>query len=618
MVAESAFWDDRTIEENTFYDNRLLSAMNASAFIEPPEGIYQSKVAVKTFPSWYFSPSKERNLKPIWEWREMLKTRQDQRTFDLMPFQWFYPEPGKKKRIRVNLAPVRIVCVCPAGHVQDFPWYEWIHHQKPETMSTTTHNLKLRNIGNSGTIGDIYVSCSCGKGRSLRGIFQDGENAPDFAKLGVKCNGKYGWKLDDDPEECSEQLKPMMRNSNSLYFPNLVTSVNIPLEENRTLEQLQSISAYTSVMKSLEEYPKISDKSAALNEGWVKHFLIQIVESLYPGDDPDSHLDQVKNQIIDSWNVADADNRKATDLDYRYEEYQVLMGEKSYRKDSNNFDIRICDRSTFSKCTKISGLFQQITLVNQMEVVDILKSFSRIRPTESSTMLEQENSEREEQGKIGDLNIVEVTLRRDNKFVGLRNHGEGIFIALDSGKMAIWRKKIKGTLFERRILSKLDNMGLNDYTQSFIDPSYYLLHTLSHLLIKELSFNSGYSSSALKERIYCGDESQGISMNGILIYTSSSDSEGTLGGLVRQGLPDNFFKMVASALEKARWCSYDPTCIESNGQGRNSLNLAACHACSLVSETSCERMNLFLDRGMLVGTLEDPHLGYFDCVMNNN
>ncbi|WP_139026547.1 hypothetical protein [Loigolactobacillus coryniformis] len=100
-----------------------------------------------------------------------------------------------------------------------------------------------------------------------------------------------------------------------------------------------------------------------------------------------------------------------------------------------------------------------------------------------------------------------------------------------------------------------------------------------------------------------------------MIYTSSADSEGTLGGLVRQGIPKNFFKMLKGAIEKARWCSFDPTCIDNEGQGRDSLNLAACHACALVSETSCERMNLFLDRAMLIGTLKNRELGFFSKVI---
>ncbi len=137
-----------------------------------------------------------------------------------------------------------------------------------------------------------------------------------------------------------------------------------------------------------------------------------------------------------------------------------------------------------------------------------------------------------------------------------------------------------------------------------------MIHTLSHLLIKELSLNSGYSASSLQERIYFSREDN-FEMYGILLYTSSNDSQGTLGGLVKQGVPENLFSLISSAIEKAKWCSFDPICIETDGQGRDSLNAAACHACSLVSETSCEKMNVYLDRRTIIGTLEQPEIGFF-------
>ena len=106
-------------------------------------------------------------------------------------------------------------------------------------------------------------------------------------------------------------------------------------------------------------------------------------------------------------------------------------------------------------------------------------------------------------------------------------------------------------------------------------------------------------------------------MSGILIYTSSGDSEGTLGGLVRQGRYDALPKILRDAVRKAMWCSSDPVCIESLGQGRGSLNLSACHACTLISETSCEEFNVFLDRALIVGTLENRDIGFFKDIIDN-
>ena len=100
-------------------------------------------------------------------------------------------------------------------------------------------------------------------------------------------------------------------------------------------------------------------------------------------------------------------------------------------------------------------------------------------------------------------------------------------------------------------------------------------------------------------------------MVGILIYTAAGDAEGTMGGLVRMGQPDRLENVIRRALDKARWCSTDPICIESRGQGPDNCNLAACHSCELVPETSCEEQNRLLDRGVVVGTIDNPELGFF-------
>lgn len=139
-----------------------------------------------------------------------------------------------------------------------------------------------------------------------------------------------------------------------------------------------------------------------------------------------------------------------------------------------------------------------------------------------------------------------------------------------------------------------------------------MLHTLAHLLINELVFTSGYSSASLRERLYVS-RGAGQDMAGMLIYTAAGDSEGTMGGLVRMGRPNQLQQVFSSALASAQWCSTDPVCMDAGerGQGPDSCNLAACHGCALLPETSCEEFNRFLDRGLVVGTFEQPDLGFF-------
>ena len=144
-----------------------------------------------------------------------------------------------------------------------------------------------------------------------------------------------------------------------------------------------------------------------------------------------------------------------------------------------------------------------------------------------------------------------------------------------------------------------------------ITAKYILLHTFAHILIGQLSFDCGYGSASLRERIYCESDEPDRPMQGVLIYTASGDSEGTLGGLVRQGEPDRLKAIVGRAIRRTQWCSSDPVCIESAGQGSDNANLAACHGCVLLPETSCETGNRLLDRGLLVGTPEAPEIGFF-------
>jgi len=133
-----------------------------------------------------------------------------------------------------------------------------------------------------------------------------------------------------------------------------------------------------------------------------------------------------------------------------------------------------------------------------------------------------------------------------------------------------------------------------------------MAHTLAHLLIRQLSLECGYSSSSLRERIYAGND-----MCGLLIYTASADSDGSLGGLVQQGRRDRFNATMQALLESAQWCSSDPLCMEHDPHLTGKLNGAACHACSLVAETSCVLANRFLDRALVFDLPGMSGTGYF-------
>jgi hypothetical protein len=128
---------------------------------------------------------------------------------------------------------------------------------------------------------------------------------------------------------------------------------------------------------------------------------------------------------------------------------------------------------------------------------------------------------------------------------------------------------------------------------------YIMLHSLAHLLITQVSLECGYSSSAIRERVYAGDAGYGI-----LLYTGSPDSEGTLGGLVEIGRKID--QHLRNAIELGRLCSNDPVCAQHSAKQlleERFLLGAACHGCLLISETSCERFNQYLDRSLVVATV---------------
>ena len=139
---------------------------------------------------------------------------------------------------------------------------------------------------------------------------------------------------------------------------------------------------------------------------------------------------------------------------------------------------------------------------------------------------------------------------------------------------------------------------------------FALLHTIAHLLIRELALDCGYNAASIRERVYA-DTDDGKSQAGILIYTAAADSDGTLGGLVDLGKPENLGRLLRQALDRAKICASDPLCAEHNPRTDSSLHAASCHACSFVSETSCECGNRYLDRALVIPTLQVNDAAFF-------
>jgi hypothetical protein len=268
--------------------------------------------------------------------------------------------------------------------------------------------------------------------------------------------------------------------------------------------------------------------------------------------------------------------------------------------DHDQLVLRPADLSYYS--APFAGYFTNVTLVHKLRETRTLTGFTRVFADTDLDLagLQRMLRFRESQEKWLPAYVV---------------FGEGVFFTLDEGRLREWealpdvQERVQPLVARFRRLRQTRHLRGRQ-----VGPRFILLHTLAHLLINRLTFECGYSSAALRERLYVSDQAD-APMAGILIYTAAGDAEGTLGGLVRIGKPGRLEPLLFRALSAAQWCSADPVCMEmgqSGGQGPDSLNLAACHGCSLVPETACEEFNRLLDHGLIIGPLDRPAVGYFN------
>lgn len=226
---------------------------------------------------------------------------------------------------------------------------------------------------------------------------------------------------------------------------------------------------------------------------------------------------------------------------------------------------------------RIIGAVSQLVSVNRLTEILILKGFQRLG------------------GKLVPPDIV----GQSDWLPAIKLYGEGIFFTLEDEMLRKWETlpalQERATIFHRRYV----NFGLQVDRDLQVSPRFLLLHTLAHLLIRQLETEAGYPAASLKERIYCSTGK--TQMAGILVYVAVPDVAGSLGGLAELAEPRRFLSLLSSVFDHAGWCSFDPVCSEHEGQGPGLLNRAACHACTLVPETSCAYGNTLLDRGFIKG-----------------
>lgn len=474
-----------------------------------------------------------------------------------------------------SLVPMRFVATCRAGHLSDVPWGRWVRHNRPGCESPSGLELHVGN-GGTGGLESLNIKCSdCGGSRDLSQIV-----AKDAMKsIGAKCLGRHPWRF-DDKAQCSEALEVLQRGATNLYYPVTASALALEVAEDDSCpeDSIRDREDFKLLVEMLEDTPldgnfvpphirraagRLAEKCGVTAENIIE--LLQTPGAGEPGD----------VQGSGDWNEAEI----------LAEEWDFLKSAAARRYRSSDL---VVDESEVPRFRGKSP-FDRILLLHRLREVRAFLGFRRVEPT--AELVTPEAGRPPATGRPW-LPAVEV-------------FGEGIFLGFDEDRVASWERDLQRFPAELERIATLESTRKqeNFWFLPPVTPRFIALHTLAHAVMRQLVFESGYSSSALRERIYSGPR-----MAGILIYTADGDSEGSLGGLVRQGQANRLGDTIMLSLDKAAWCSADPVCTETAGQGLGGFNRAACHACSLVPETSCTTANTLLDRGFLLGREGMPGL----------
>ena len=596
MTAAPELWQNR-IER--IRDERLEKALQVDYFGLPlgsDSTANDDGLAYVRFPEWYFCPSC-RLFQPLSKWISDYRKRASDKQLEN---DYHMVKNVRCPTCKAELVVARIITVCECGHIDDFPWVKWVHCENikggPKRICQNPKLTFKTSATSAEGLEGITIECeTCNARATLRGAFSKGKleqlDRDTDGYYNFKCTGRHPWK--NAIQDCSEYPKVLQRGSSSVYFPIVASSLVIPPYSSKMTNEINNSASYEDCRKSViivKNSPHIRDED---KPNAIETEIINAAETI--SFETGYSKQAVEKVLKRQWLESSQDSGYAsTSVKYRAEEFEALSGEVEA---SNDGDF-IREEIPIEKYN-LPGI-KGLALVHSIREVRALLGFSRIEPATEMNIIDSSNI------------AVPIKLPSTKWYPAYQVRGEGIFLEFDNDAIKKWETQFPQVLERAQWVN-------HNYKESFvganrprnITPKFLLIHTLAHLLIKQLSFECGYSIASLRERIYCGEVAEGKEMAGVLIYTASGDSEGTMGGLVRQGRPDVFSGIFKKALEMAVACSNDPVCSLSKGQGRESLNLSACYSCTLIPETSCEEFNVFLDRGVVVGTCEDEQMGFY-------
>jgi len=535
--------------------------------------------------------------------------------------------------------PVRFISMCTQGHIDDFPWRKWIGCTATD-QEHPDNQLYYRERGGD-TLDSIEVRCRCcGRSGSLNGalLIRRGENGEmmtttltetikaHFGDGEGVCTGSQPWIRPGHYVGCGHPIAGAMVNAGNVFYPRTATSVYIPQVRDGLgplISNLQRQVTECQYWSRWRLHWTMNERTEAVAHAWAFFTTAKVMPVELQQLPADAQQNAFREAIDAAYNArplreqqtnAGALNEASgSEVAYRRVEYRALR--EAY-EDPREPDLSVRHTEAPEFSVGVERLFNRVRLVEKLRVSQAFLGFDRVEPS----------------GKYGRdaamhaLDQLFLAPQRDGSswLPGVEHRGEGIYVELNETAIESWltAESTQRLLEERlseRYLSRLNDRrymapetGLTGADGRRWTARYLLVHGLAHALIHQLVFDSGYGSSALRERVFVSGDRQSP-MAAMLIYTAG-DSEGTLGGLVRLGRRERLEPVIRNAIRRISWCSSDPVCSEVDSQGPDGTNKAACHACLLLPETACETGNRGLDRAVLVGTPEHRDAGFFSAV----
>lgn len=529
-----------------------LSNLKMFAALSSPSD--ESYVPVTTFPTWGVCPRcnmlqrrRGRGFQDEFKCRSTMCVRQSKASGAHIP----------------SIIPVRFVVACERGHIDDFPFYEWVHGRKhaadrcPKKLANL--HLKDRHTGSSSLDSKVVVCKTCGRERSLAQALTRGGIQ---AITGLNCAGHSPWLRDQWHSDCDFPPRGMLKGATNIYFPVTLSALTIPPFSDELSQE---------IVKRWHDIEKL-----AVDPNLLKKVLEHLLDVKKP-DNPNGKY--TLDEVIDKYEthkMARSKTVNITELEYKELNSGHPVDEKEFKTEPVDVPKQ------FSK------LVDKITLVTKLRQIVTVTGFTRLRPPDMTSH---------------EISIAPISSRPPEWLPATENRGEGIFLSISSKMLKEWESLPRVVERMHDITGGETAQTSNDKT---VDARYVMLHSLSHLIIRSLADMVGYSSASLQERIYSSD-----AMAGVLVFTASPSSDGSLGGLIEQGRPKRIEQILMRAISKSTMCSSDPLCSLNRPDKKATRHGAACHACMFLPETSCVSMNEFLDRSMVCRTLEGNDRGFF-------